>query len=375
MPETLTHTDYITRKNIPALTALRGISVLLVVTVHVHVGSFEWLFGVRGVTIFFIISGYLITFLALREERERGVLNFAAFYTRRTFRIFPVYYFTILIYVALLLWIKVKPDKIANFEAALPYLLTYFQEIPFFLGVNGANDNIPLYQAWSLGIEEKFYLIWPAIAFLALRHIKDSRLYTSLVLAGICAVAPKLLPFGDLLFPYFNILIGCSIALALDDEHLFEKLRPFGRGLPMLIIGFLLIAVHLASPRFSFFPFDGNYDILYSIVAAVLITSIVLSGSIADRVFDHEPLNFIGRLSYTIYLFHVLCINSVEVITTKIAKVPVLVLAPVSLLASILLAIAVSWVIYSGLERPMNRFGHRISASFLSKDKTLASTA
>jgi peptidoglycan/LPS O-acetylase OafA/YrhL len=52
MPKDLSYADYITRKNIPALTALRGISVLLVITVHVHIGNFEWLFGARGVTIF-----------------------------------------------------------------------------------------------------------------------------------------------------------------------------------------------------------------------------------------------------------------------------------------------------------------------------------
>jgi peptidoglycan/LPS O-acetylase OafA/YrhL len=128
----VTFSEYQNRRHIPALDALRAISVFLVCTVHVHLGECRWLAGQQGVTIFFIISGYLITFLSLREERERQSLNLAAFYIRRTFRIFPVYYLTVAVYVFLILIIKVKPDKIESFKAELPYLLTYLQEIRSF---------------------------------------------------------------------------------------------------------------------------------------------------------------------------------------------------------------------------------------------------
>ena len=91
----VTFSEYQNRRYVPALDAMRAISVFLVITVHVHLGNFKWLAGEQGVTIFFIMSGYLITFLSLREERERQSLNLAAFYIRRTFRIFPVYYLTV----------------------------------------------------------------------------------------------------------------------------------------------------------------------------------------------------------------------------------------------------------------------------------------
>src|SRR6516225_1632317 len=94
------YVDYQRRKYLPELDGLRAISVLLVVSVHLH--DFEtvwkWLAGWQGVTVFFVLSGYLITTLSLREEEQRGSLSLAAFYVRRSLRIFPLYYFVLAVY-------------------------------------------------------------------------------------------------------------------------------------------------------------------------------------------------------------------------------------------------------------------------------------
>ena len=88
----MTFERYKARKRIKELDGLRAIAVLLVVTVHMHDKVWTRLNGGLGVVIFFVLSGYLITMLALREEEARGGLDFTAFYIRRTFRIFPLYY-------------------------------------------------------------------------------------------------------------------------------------------------------------------------------------------------------------------------------------------------------------------------------------------
>ena len=161
----------------PELDGLRAISVLLVVSVHLH--DFEtvwkWLAGWQGVTVFFVLSGYLITTLSLREERAaRGAAFVAgrAFYARRSLRIFPLYYLTLAAYCGLIFGLGLNPEKRFLLSGAMPYYLLYFQEVPFFYGLTGESGivqhaNIPFYQSWSLGIEEKFYLVWPVLAFVS----------------------------------------------------------------------------------------------------------------------------------------------------------------------------------------------------------------
>src|SRR5262245_22779203 len=108
--EPLSHSAYLHRQYIPELDSLRAFSVLLVVTAHVYDADrpwWRWFAGGQGVTIFFLLSGYLITTLALHEEDRRGAISLAAFYIRRSLRIFPMYYFTLALYAMLLLGLGV----------------------------------------------------------------------------------------------------------------------------------------------------------------------------------------------------------------------------------------------------------------------------
>src|SRR6201996_9073927 len=105
--------DYQNRKYLPELDGLRAISVLLVVSVHLHdfEAVWKWLAGWQGVTVFFVLSGYLITTLSLREEALRGRLSLTSFYIRRSFRIFPLYYLMLGIYCFLILVLRMNPEK------------------------------------------------------------------------------------------------------------------------------------------------------------------------------------------------------------------------------------------------------------------------
>jgi peptidoglycan/LPS O-acetylase OafA/YrhL len=363
----VTFSEYQNRRYIPALDALRAISVFLVCTVHVHVGNFQWLSGAQGVTIFFIISGYLITFLSLREERERQNLNLAAFYIRRTFRIFPVYYLTVAVYVFLILVIKVKPDKIENFKAELPYLLTYLQEIPVFYGINDAGGDLPLYHSWSLGIEEKFYLVWPIIAFLALKTLRTARLPACLFLAALSAAGPVITPrYGALLLPYYHILVGCGLAILLSDQKKFEAFKTFGTVPCIMLSCVALITVHFLWSFSVTNPYHRIVDILYTIVAAVFLTSLLLAGKRLDNLFGMSALAFIGGISYSLYLFHILCLNVVESLSSRLlVAMPIWLLATINVFLTIALASLVAWLLSITIERPFVRIGHLLSDALL----------
>jgi peptidoglycan/LPS O-acetylase OafA/YrhL len=363
---TLTFSEYQRQSYVPAIDSLRAISVLLVLTVHVHTGNFKWLAGNQGVAIFFIISGYLITFLALREERHNNGFNLLAFWLRRAFRIFPMYYVTLAIYIVIILGLRVRPDKIDNFEAALPYLLTYLQEIPFFLGVNGEHDNIAFYHAWSLGIEEKFYLIWPALSFILLKYRRELRLPACMLLAAVSATAPLFLPiYGRLFFNYLYILLGCALAITLNNERMYERLKPIACRPLAALIFIALLTTHFLWPVFAAFPFDDFIDCLYGVVATIFVGSVLLAGNKSDRFLGLFLLPFLGRLSYSFYLLHVLCLNVVEFATGHLSELWSTFLPLLNLFCTFLLTCFVAWGFQITIERPMIRFGHYLSGRVL----------
>ena len=354
----ISHQEYLSRKYLPTLDVLRAVSVLLVVTVHLKGGPLKWLGGELGVTIFFVLSGYLITFLALREERETGRLNLPAFYVRRTFRIFPAYYFTLGVYAVLLLVLRVKPDSIINFLHTLPFQAVYLGEVPFFLGIDGSRD-IPFYHSWSLGIEEKFYLAWPGVAFVLLRSLKHWRLPVCLTMLLFLAFVPQRLGvYGGLLFPYFHIMVGCAIALVLDDRRRFEILS----GASSLLLPFTaaLVVAHFAWTTLQSFPHDGPIDAIYGLLVGCLLVSILMRGERLDKQIAHPALVEIGRLSYLIYLLHILCINVADVAISKIGLGNQFSVAA-NLVVSLALSMSVAWLLSKFLERPMIVVGRWIS--------------
>ena len=203
MPQTQT-------RYLPELDGLRALAVLLVVTVHMHARAWHALNGHLGVILFFVLSGYLITALALREEATLGRLHLRAFFIRRSFRIFPLYYLVLALYCLLIFGLGVSPEKRQLLAWELPYFLTYLQEIPFFGAA--AHPQGPFYQSWSLGIEEKFYLVWPILCFVVFRYRRNLRLPVACALIAVTAFT------GSYIGPYAYILTGCVLALALQHK-------------------------------------------------------------------------------------------------------------------------------------------------------------
>jgi peptidoglycan/LPS O-acetylase OafA/YrhL len=364
----LSHAEYLARGYVPELDGLRALSVLLVVTVHLYDADrlWRWLDGGKGVTIFFLLSGYLITTLALREEGRRGAVSLAAFYVRRGLRIFPLYYFTLGLYCLLILGLGASPHLRPALEDALPWYLLYFQEVPFFGRMIAAGQDLPFFQSWSLGIEEKFYLLWPLLAFVLWRGRAARRRGATALLAAAFLLGPAALAGADpslrlvarSLTSYAPILAGCLVAFLLDDGRCYGRLRVLGRGPALAAAAGLLLAVHFARPWLPECPVPFGGDALYVLAASAFLAAVLVGEGPVQRLLRAGPLVFVGRLSYGIYLVHVLAIALVCKITPAAAG-PAASVLTFALAAA--LSTAAAWLLAVVLERPCIELGRRWS--------------
>jgi peptidoglycan/LPS O-acetylase OafA/YrhL len=323
------------------LDGVRAIAVLMVVTVHVHDQVWNWLNGSAGVTLFFVLSGYLITTLALEETANTGRVDLKAFYIRRIFRIFPLYYLVLAIYCAIILGGASPSHPPELFRRTLPYYLFYFQEYPLY-----AAPGAPFYQSWSLGIEEKFYLFWPLIFVL----LPPVRLSATLVLLTLFGFGPWLMQASypsaaGMLFPYFHILTGCAIA------QLLHRRIDIAKG------AWLAIPI-LVALQFMPIPRAIPQGMVYSVAAAVTLAFLVTRDSYLRRALAFKPLAFIGTLSYGIYLVHILCINVVDRLIPPGGSIPKAVL---SYGLACILSIAVAYGLHIVVERPLIGVGKRLA--------------
>ncbi len=303
---------YQARSYFPELDGLRAISVLMVICFHIPEHIWDWMSGDLGVQIFFVLSGYLITMLAIREERATGQLNLQAFYVRRFFRLFPLYYFVLALYCLLIFGLGLTPQKRPLLAWALPYYLTYLQEWPFFRGIYDLHQTYPFGHTWTLGIEEKFYLVWPLLAFVLVKHAKRLRFPGTIVLAAMTLLSPICgHRVGLLIQPYTHILVGCATAFLLEEPTTYLKLSRLGRGIVPALIVVAFLALHLAMAKLSY---DWNqwFRFVYSVGVAVVLVAILQENGLIQRALQWKPLVAIGRLSYGMYLIQFLVLNACE---------------------------------------------------------------
>lgn len=342
--------------HIPQLDGLRGIAVLLVVMYH------AWpslnVAGREGVTIFFVLSGYLITSIALKEEAERGKVSLVGFYIRRTFRIFPLYYLTLGSICLLILGFGLQPQKRAGLSANLGYYVLYLQEYAFTF--RGGFDKLPFGQSWTLGIEEKFYLVWPILAFWILANRPRTRLGLAVVLLVIFAI------FGGLneacwytIFNYSSILIGCVLALC---SHQFRPSSQWGRfrftypALGLLIALQLGVAPHASAPAIK-----ALVDTCYALVVACVLWAVVYEQTVVSNVIGAGAMALIGRVSYGIYLTHVVVLNFARKITQEPSLLFVL---------TAVLSICLASLLYKLIESPLIAIGRRLSHQTLQQTRS-----
>ena len=358
----LDFTSYQEQRYMPALDGLRGVAVALVITVHLHHRMWGFLAGNVGVTIFFLLSGYLITRLALQEERSTGKLSLKAFYIRRSFRIFPMYYLTLAIYAALIYGVHSEAAKAVNFVPLLPYYLTYMQELPVWGLVHLQPGAIPFYQSWSLGVEEKFYLVWPVllIAIPAFRH--SWRLAVSVSLAVVCITEGFLVEGRHTydLDPYGYIFFGVALALALSTPASFERVTLWAKRLLMPALLVALITQFVLMPH----NIVRGRPTLYALAVTVLLVPVVSSNGLHRRILSTPALTLLGRISYGVYLLHILCLSVVERFFKPERGAFVGILA---YLGTLLTSSALAYLLHRSFEKPLIQVGRRMSRHEISE--------
>lgn len=266
------------KREIPSLYGLRGIAALFVVFAHYSNGTpvVKYFPAGYAVSLFFILSGLLITWLLLKEHDKTGAINFRQFYIRRSLRLFPVLYAT---WVIALFTLESFPSKWAVFF----YVCDYYQAL------GGAFD--PMTLAWSLGVEEKFYLLWP----LLLHTMNRARLYyvvpAIVVLDQIYREVLSRTGHGIYAAFAFDtnldcVLIGCYIALLAHRGTRFPKWM----GNPLIPFATIV----------SLYTCEGL--VVHYLLALTLIWAVMKS----PKILNNSVAKYFGLISYSLYLCHIL---------------------------------------------------------------------
>jgi peptidoglycan/LPS O-acetylase OafA/YrhL len=288
----------------PQLDGLRAICVAL--TILNHVGPHPYyLNGNVGVDVFFALSGFLITSLLVNEKEATNGVCLLCFYVRRFFRIVPLYYFTFVLYAIsayALYRSRIDPLRWSEFLAAAPTLL-------LFMGEYRPETAGALFgHSWTLGIEEKYYLLWPVL-LLGLQRLGRRAKYGMVV--GLIVISWVLLPEGVEARGYGGLAIGSLVALINGDTNRTASRRvlslPTYAYLIALLVGYWLTIVYEG----------GRIHVVLTLAAALLICTLVETSSAISRVLGSRPLAFIGRRTYGIYLVHVLIANAVIAALSK----------------------------------------------------------
>jgi peptidoglycan/LPS O-acetylase OafA/YrhL len=295
----------------PDLEGLRAIAVLLVVAYHARVPGFGG--GFVGVDVFFVLSGYLITGLLLRELRQTGTISLPAFYARRARRLLPAA--LLVLFVTLVLAVAVLPPlQVGDVGGDIAAAALYVSNLRFGIQATdyfqAAQAPSPVLHYWSLGVEEQFYVFWPAIVLLvgsgAVRFGRRVGLtaiaisIASLLLAAWLTGVDE--PWAFYLLPTRAWELGLGATLAVSAARLStipERLATTlgWAGLGLIVLSGVVLSVNT--------PYPGTAALLPTIGSALVILAGVRAMPWgAGRLLSTALPRFLGRISYSLYLWH-----------------------------------------------------------------------
>lgn len=310
--------------------------------------------GFLGVDFFFVLSGFLITTLLLREEDRDGSFSLRGFYRRRLLRIVPVYFFLVTALSAYYLLVK----GAWHYAPLVPFYYLFL--------ANFLPQAIPLlYPTWSLSVEEQYYLIWPLLLLLMPRRAVLPVL-GGLVALNVLGVMGLLgvdrgpdIGLLHIALPnatYAPILMGSALAVALDGPRGFALLyRLLGHRLaPIWTLAVLLVIVALGPPDLRGLP-----DLAIHLAMSACLASLVLRDDHVLRpLLTWRPVARVGEVSYGIYLYHLVGLHFGMSLA---ARLPGAMAANpwAVLVIYIAVSIAIAELSYRTLEAYFRRFRHR----------------
>lgn len=363
----------------PDLEGLRGAAILLVVLFHAGFSGVAG--GFVGVDVFFVLSGFFITGLLVRESEENGGVNLPEFYAKRALRLLPTLLVVLLVTLIVVMWQYAPIDRApiaANARAVAMYsgnMAFANESVDYF----SSGEN-PLLHTWSLAVEQQFYFFWPLLfVFVALVFDRTARdtaatdrpsirkpLFIAMAVAGLLSFAASMLltrtaqPWAFFSMPtrVWEFALGGMLALYVHrfNAEFLVKLNAFGRPIPipstwldprgvalqmaaLIAIGFAVVVYDRST------PYPGVAALLPALAAiGFVIGGQCAPGSIVSRVLALAPLQWLGRMSYAWYLWHWPLVGLGGVLNPKIGATGKLVWC--------LVALVLAWLTYTFVERP-----------------------
>jgi peptidoglycan/LPS O-acetylase OafA/YrhL len=356
------------RFHIPSLDGLRAISFFIVFAAHA--GLDRVVPGGFGVTVFFFLSGYLITTLMRMEVKKTGHVNLKNFYLRRVLRILPPFYIVLVAAIALAAFGVLRAGTPLQPMAVSSQLLHFSNYWIAFRGWSGLPVGTGVY--WSLAVEEHFYFVFPA-AFLLLTRLRLSGRQMALSFWGLCALVFAwrcVLVFGlhaaaDRTYlcsdtRVDSIAFGC--ALAVWNNPVLDGVGPNRASPPASgVWRFVLLPAGIALLLVSFVVRSPSFrETLRYTLQGIGLTPIFIAAVRWPewpifRFLDWRPMRFVGTLSYSLYLVHQVVLALVE----QHSALGGVARSAIALAASLGLA----WAMYRLVEKPCARLRMRLSAA------------
>jgi peptidoglycan/LPS O-acetylase OafA/YrhL len=341
----------------PDIQGLRAVAVGAVLLNHAGIPYVSG--GYIGVDVFFVISGFLISGLLFRELDENGRIRFSDFYARRARRILPAS-LTVLVLslVGAMIWIPplLRTQVLRDAVATALYVPNYSFAIQGTDYLNAASTPSLFQHYWSLGVEEQFYLVWPALLALVFLVRRSHRLVAIvlgvLVIASFVACVTE--TFHDQPWAFFSLWtrawelgVGALVALALRRWPAALGSRA-GTVLSWLGLGGI-VAACVAFGSGTTFP---GYAVAVPVVATALV---IVGGAARPRfgaglVLDRRPMQFVGAISYSLYLVHWPMLVLAQAAIGYYTPLPVWAGALVAAAA-----VPVAWALYRFVETPARR--------------------
>ena len=307
-----THADFLNTRFFAGLDGLRCLSIVAVVAYHVaasHGGLIGR--GYLGVTLFFSISGFLITTLLLRERDKVGHISLRGFFARRALRIFPLYYAVLGLYAAAVFLAEKDATVRADFFSNLPAFLTYTSNWFVF---QHPDKRVIFYFAWSLATEEQFYLVWPLVMALSRRRTWVPVAFMGTLLA-LAQGTPWFVSLGLLDESHLgtrvlsslsvSICLGCLAAFAAHSPQGFSWLRPVLAQRWSVPLFFVLLAGVVAWH-------EAPLWLTSLVMVGLVVATCVRSEQPLAPLMSHPWVRYVGTVSYGIYLLHMLLLNVVR---------------------------------------------------------------
>ena len=297
----------------PEIDGLRAISVGAVILYHAQITIFghqPFTGGFIGVDIFFVISGYLITSIILKELVTTGSFSFKHFYERRIRRILPALLIVMLVSLPFA-WVYLMPSSFIDFSKSILYSLGFSSNFYFWHSglLYGADSGFfkPFLHTWSLSVEEQFYILFPFIIFITFRYFKKYLIHililgfiTSLIIAVWGSINHPSITFYILPTRAWELLAGSILAYF----EITRGSRAINKSLNLILPSMGLVMIGYSIIFFDNRTLNSSIFTLLPVIGACLIIWFSHKNELTTKILSYKLFVGIGLISYSLYLWH-----------------------------------------------------------------------